>query len=154
MQLQDSQTPAQALDPSAGESLDLPAIMENESVQLRPVGARSEQLVRSSFIWPALLVVLALSIFPLIGSLYLSLSNLEFVSGGFTIPFVGLQHYRDLFFGIDKSELLGVLRTPSLLGWIVFLALTLLLVWLWVGALRGGVSVVGLILRGLGVLFA
>jgi len=153
MQLEDTQ--AQALEPSAGESVNIPGITIDESIQLRPVGARREEFVRASFIWPALLVVLALSIFPLIISLYLSLSTLQFVTGGFDIRFIGLENYRQLFFGINKSEFLGVSRQPSLLGWVVFLGGTLTLVWLWILAVRGGaIGLVGLVLRALGILFA
>src|SRR5436190_7624561 len=153
MQLEDTQ--AQALEPAAGESVNIPGITIDESIQLRPVGARREEFVRASFIWPALLVVLALSIFPLIISLYLSLSTLQFVTGGFDIRFIGLENYRQLFFGINKSEFLGVSRQPSLLGWVVFLGGTLTLVWLWILAVRGGaIGLVGLVLRALGILFA
>ena len=45
--------------------------------QLRTIDSRVERLVRASFIWPALLVVLLLSIFPLLISLYLSLSRIR-----------------------------------------------------------------------------
>src|SRR5436190_3173735 len=153
MQLEDTQ--AQALEPSAGESVNIPGITIDESVQLRPVGARREQFVRASFIWPALLVVLALSIFPLIISLYLSLSRLQFVPGGFEAPFIGLENYRGLFFGINKSEFLGVSRQPSPLGWVVFLGGTFTLIWLWIGTLRRGtIGVGGLVLRMLGIVFA
>jgi len=143
-----------------GASLEVPTILEGapvetQTVMLRAVGPRTDSFVRASFIWPALLVVLTLSIFPLIVSLYLSFSNLQFVSGGFIVPFVGLEHYRDLLFGSGKSELLGVMRPPSLLGWIVFGAGVALFAWMWIGALRSDkISVVGLVLRGLGALLA
>src|SRR6266511_3936352 len=46
--------------------------------------------VRTAFIWPALLVILFVSIFPLFASLYISLSRLELARGGFTFHFIGV----------------------------------------------------------------
>src|SRR5438093_9349453 len=74
------------------------------------VTSRAERLARSSFIWPALLVVLLLSIFPLLISLYLSLSYLQFVPGGFDIRFIGLDNYRGLLFGNERTHFLGLMR--------------------------------------------
>src|SRR5215212_11449799 len=79
-------------------------VQAGPSVQLQTRVDRSERWVRASFIWPALIVVLLLSIFPLLVSLYLSLSNLEFVKGGFDAPFIGLENYRILFFGSDNTH--------------------------------------------------
>ena len=84
--------------------------------------SRAERLVQASFIWPALLVVLALSIFPLIISLYLSLSHLELVKGGFDVRFIGFDNYRTLLFGSEQTHFLGLLTPPSLLGWLVLAA--------------------------------
>jgi multiple sugar transport system permease protein len=81
------------------------------------------------FIWPAVLVVLFLSIFPLVISLYLSLSRFKFVKGGFEIKFVGLANFRKLLAGSEKSHFLGVQANPSLFGWLVFGAIVVLLVW-------------------------
>jgi multiple sugar transport system permease protein len=121
---------------------------------LHAIGARSERFVRASFIWPALLVVLFLSIFPLLISLYLSLSHLEFVTGGFNIRFVGFENYRDLLFGSERTHLLGLSKTPSPIGWIAFGAAIALLLWLLVGYARGRKkSVVGFIMRVLGIIF-
>src|SRR6266498_1155672 len=41
--------------------------------------------VRTAFIWPALLVILFVSIFPLFASLYISLSRLELARGGVSL---------------------------------------------------------------------
>ena len=51
------------------------------------------------FIMPAVLVVLAMSIFPLLVSLYLSLARFKFVKGGFQLKFVGLLNYKKLLLG-------------------------------------------------------
>ena len=82
--------------------------------------ARFERLAPTTFVLPAVLVVLLFSIFPLVLSLYISLIRLQFARGGFELTFVGLQNYANLFVGSDREEFLGVLSRPTLLGWLVF----------------------------------
>jgi multiple sugar transport system permease protein len=107
------------------------------SIQLHTTLSRREQLAQASFIWPAIGVVLVLSIFPLLVSLYLSLSYLEFVPGGFNIRFVGLDNYRALITGLDHIHFLGLLKPPALVGWVIFGAgIGLLAVWL-IATIRG-----------------
>jgi multiple sugar transport system permease protein len=105
------------------------------------------------FLWPALLVILFVSVFPLFVSLLLSLSQLELVRGGFDIEFIGLDNFRELLSGTRESEFLGVSRSPTLLGWLVIGAGMAVLVWTLVRAARGGVSVTGLIFRSLAAAF-
>jgi multiple sugar transport system permease protein len=112
------------------------------------LSAQLERLSGNVFVWPAVLVVLFLSIFPLIVSLYLSLSNFKFVKGGFEIKFTGLSNYKKLFVGSDKTHFLGLVGTVSPFGWLILAALGALLIWSLVGYLRGGrISIVGLVLR-------
>jgi multiple sugar transport system permease protein len=100
--------------------------------------AKAERLAGSAFILPAVLVVLLLAIFPLIISLYLSLSRFKFVRGGFQINFVGLANYKKLLFGLEKTHFLGLLGHPSLLGWMIFIAVAGLLLYALVRNLRSG----------------
>lgn len=72
------------------------------------------------FIWPAVIVLLFFAIFPLIVSLWLSFSRLKFVKGGVEVVNVGLANYRKLLIGSEQGRLLGVMETPTLLGWILF----------------------------------
>ena len=72
----------------------------------------AERLVQASFIWPALLVVLVLSIFPLIISLYLSLSRLSLIKGGFDVRFIGFDNYQTLLFGSEQTALPGCAQAP------------------------------------------
>jgi multiple sugar transport system permease protein len=81
--------------------------------------SRSEQLAPAAFILPAVLVVLFISIFPLILSLFLSLSRLRFQAGGLELQFVGLDNYRKLLLGNEQKVLFGVLDTPSPIGWVI-----------------------------------
>src|SRR5437870_4724747 len=149
MQLEQQQTQGPVVGEPGLEAQIIPSPTE-----LRTIDSRAERLVRASFIWPALLVVLLLSVFPLLISLYLSLSRLQFVKGGFDVRFVGLENYRKLLFGSGQSEFLGVAQPPSPLGWVIFLAAVGLLAWLIFKAARTTkISPLGLILRVLGALF-
>jgi multiple sugar transport system permease protein len=108
--------------------------------------------VRAAFIWPALLAILFVSIFPLVVSLYISLSRLKLRRGGFDFRFIGLDNFRELYLGGEQAHFLGVARSPTPLGWVVFGAGIGLLFWGLVRAFRGGTSVVGIIGRVLGTL--
>jgi multiple sugar transport system permease protein len=80
---------------------------------------------------PAVIVVLAMSIFPLLGSIYTSLARIRFVRGGIDIKYVGLRNYRRLLEGSEQRHVLGRLDNPSVLGWIVLGGLLcFLLYWL------------------------
>jgi multiple sugar transport system permease protein len=60
------------------------------------------------FILPAVIVILAFSIFPLLASLYVSLARLGFSAGGVELKFVGLDNYSKLLVGVDHVHFLGV----------------------------------------------
>ena len=81
--------------------------------QLNKLRSYLDRWAGNAFIWPAVLVVLCLSIFPLVISLYLSLSRLQFVPGGFKITFVGMANYRKLFFGSEQTHFLGLAGQTS-----------------------------------------
>ncbi len=116
----------------------------------RPPRTLSERLERAApavFILPAVLIVLSLSIFPLILSLYLSMSRLKFGVGGLTLDFVGFDNYRKFLFGNEQKVLVGVLATPTIAGWLVLGAIAF---WLMRGlalALRAGATAGALIGR-------
>jgi multiple sugar transport system permease protein len=100
------------------------------------------------FILPAVLVVLFLSIFPLIVSLYLSLSSFRLVKGGFEFLFVGLLNYRKLLAGSEQSHFLGVLAAPGPIGWLTIVVVAGVLLWSFVQYIRGGhLRVLGLLGR-------
>ena len=84
------------------------------------VGAwRSDGAARWVLIWPTILLILFLSIFPLVASLALSLSKLAFEQGGISLDFVGFANYSQLLFGGEQSHFLGLLRPPNLIGWTI-----------------------------------
>jgi len=74
----------------------------------RPLGARLDRGAGPIFILPAVIVILAFSIFPLLASLYVSLSRLSFSEGGIDLKFVGLDNYAKLLVGIDHVHFLGL----------------------------------------------
>jgi multiple sugar transport system permease protein len=124
--------------------------LETPSLSARAAVSLSDRLDRAAgwtFIMPAVLVVLFLSIFPLIVSLYISLVRLQFVPGGFELTFVGLLNYAKLLVGIDHVHFLGLQVAPSLLGWLFFILAAGSQVVLLIIYLRGRVTVGGLLGR-------
>jgi multiple sugar transport system permease protein len=89
------------------------------------------------FVMPAVLVVLAMSIFPLIISLYLSLSRFKFVRGGFDISFIGFLNYKKLLFGSQQFHFLGTFGQMSPAAWLVLGLAGLALVALLAAYVRG-----------------
>jgi multiple sugar transport system permease protein len=114
-------------------------------------GWRSDGAARWLFIWPSVIVILLLSIFPLLASLTLAFTRLSFQNRKIDIDFVGFQNFQILLFGTEKSHLLGVLRSPSPLGWIAFgLGAALILRALYHSLRTGRVRPLGVLVRVLG----
>ena len=112
---------------------------------------RSEDI----FIWPAVLVLLAFSLFPLIVSLWLSVSRIKFAKGGVQIDAVGLANYRKLLFGSEQTHFLGVLSRPTVVGLVIFgAAVVVAVLLLWRYARSEEVTTVGFFLRAGFAMFA
>src|SRR6188472_4517942 len=90
---------------------------------------RSDAMARWLFIWPAVLVILLLSIFPLIASLVLAFSSLVFRQGAIEIHLVGLDNFATLLTGTERRTFLGVLRAPTPLGWLLVGASVVVSAW-------------------------
>ncbi len=102
-----------------------PAEPSSEAARSQPgrlhgLTSQKEQLSRSSFLWPAMLALLLLSIFPLIVSPYLSLARFDIAKGGFTLTFIGLANYRKLLFGSQRTHFLGLFAPSGPLHWLLF----------------------------------
>jgi multiple sugar transport system permease protein len=113
----------------------LAGLTRASAVRSRPWDRLTRGLDRHApavFIMPAVLLVLALSIFPLLISAYLSLSRFRFVKGGFELKFVGLLNYKKLLLGSEQFHFLGTVGALSAAGFAVLglaaLALLALLV--------------------------
>lgn len=85
----------------------------------RRLAAWMETQARASFLLPAVLMLLLLSIFPLLVSAYLSLIRFRFVPGGFKLTFVGLANFRKLLTGIEQEHFLGAFTAPSPPAWLI-----------------------------------
>jgi multiple sugar transport system permease protein len=109
---------------------------------------RSDGAARWLFIWPTVLFILGLSLFPLVASLALSLSKLAFHQGGVDLEFIGFSNYQQLLFGVEGGHFLGVLKAPSPMGWAVVIATICLTAYAWTRSVRSGqVGPFGLVLR-------
>jgi multiple sugar transport system permease protein len=115
---------------------------------MRKLSEWTDKFAGNIFILPAVLIVLFLAIFPLIVSLYMSLTRFKFVKGGFEFNWVGLANFKKLLVGSEQTHFLGVLKSPSPLGWVVLVLVAGLLIYGLVRYLRSGqLSAVGLIGR-------
>ena len=125
----------------------------------------SEWLDRQSrhlFIMPAVIMILVFSIFPLIASAILALSQVRLRAGGYNVRFVGFANFKKQIFGSEQFHFLGTFGSISLLGWAFTIAVGALLIWWLLHYLRGPVWWLGLIGRliaaavlfGLGFMFA
>jgi multiple sugar transport system permease protein len=109
---------------------------------------RSDGAARWLFIWPAVLLILVLSIFPLVASFALSLSKLAFNQGGVDLKLIGFANYQQLLFGLERSHFLGVLKAPNPIGWAILIATAALSALAWIRTARSGrVRPIGLVLR-------
>jgi len=93
---------------------------------------------------PAVLVLLAFSIFPLLASGYLALSRFSLEASGVNLEYVGWRNFERLLFGSQQDHFLGFWASPGIIGWSV-MALTgiVLLRWLWRSARGGQSSLIG-----------
>ncbi len=83
-------------------------------------------------VFPAVLVLLAFAIFPLIISAYLAMSRFALAPGGFKLTFIGLYNFQRQLFGAQQYHFLGTFKPFGPLEW--FLAgLFVLLVLYWLG---------------------
>ncbi len=84
---------------------------------------------------PALLLVLAFSIFPLIVSVYLALSQIT-VSPSLDVKFIGLKNFETQLFGSEQRHFLGRFGEIGLVGYAVLGAALLFLVYVLFGFIR------------------
>ncbi len=109
---------------------------------------KSDGSARWLFIWPTVIVILCLSLFPLIASVILSVTRLDFVKGAVNLKFVGFANYQALLFGLERSHFLGVLKSPNPLGWLLVGGTAVLVGVAWTRAARSGqYGPFGLVLR-------
>jgi multiple sugar transport system permease protein len=95
----------------------------------------SEWIDRNSgrlMVLPAVLVLLAFAIFPLIISAYLALSRFALAPGGFKLTFIGLVNFKKVLVGSQQYHLLGSMKALGAMHWLLLAVVSLLcLFWLW-----------------------
>jgi multiple sugar transport system permease protein len=97
-----------------------PESHEQEPSRIHTVMAAAERLAGPIFLLPAVLAILFLSVFPLLASLYVSLARFKIAKGGFTLTFVGLDNYKKLFFGTERTHFLGAFAPVTPAMWFLF----------------------------------
>ncbi len=136
------------------DKLDSASGLAASGLRKRRVRLTTDASVRLVLLLPTILIVLFLSIFPLISSLFLSLARVTFARGGVNIAFVGFANYQKLLFGSQQRHLIGKLGELSPFGWLLFaLATGVLLYWFYAGLRKGGVNIRTLLLRAVAVCF-
>lgn len=101
----------------------------------------SEWLDRNApaiFVLPATLLILLFSIFPLIVSLWMSVSRFKLVPGGYELRYVGWLNFKKLFFGSEQFHLLGTFAPIPLLGWLMIAGVAALIGYRAFTYIRGG----------------
>ncbi len=83
---------------------------------------QSDDVARMVFLLPSVLLVLFLAVFPLLASLYLSVSRIQLVRGGFNIEFVGLRNFERLLLGSEQRRFLGRFTEFNTEHWLVLAA--------------------------------
>lgn len=114
----------------------------------------TDSSARLVLLLPTILIVLFLSIFPLVVSLFLSFARVNFARGGIEIVFVGFSNYQKLLFGSQQRHLIGKLGEMSPLGWITFLLVTaFMLYWFYLEVRESKLNIRVIILRAIAVCF-
>src|SRR3954462_13433729 len=109
----------------------------------------SEWIDRNSgrlMVLPAVLVLLAFAIFPLIISAYLALSRFALAPGCFKLTFIGFVNFKKVLVGSQQYHLLGSMKALGAMHWLLLgLFAMLCLFWLWrsVQATRSPIGAIG-----------
>lgn len=82
------------------------------------------------FIFPAVVMILVFSIFPLVISLIIAFSRIRLRGGGYNVRFVGFKNFEKQLFGSEQFHFLGTFKGISTVGWI-FIAVVLTVVLWW-----------------------
>lgn len=73
---------------------------------------------KTLFILPTVLIILLLSIFPLIASLYVSFGRFQLVKGGYSVNFIDFKNYAKLLSGSERRHFLGKFGEPDFMLWL------------------------------------
>jgi multiple sugar transport system permease protein len=97
---------------------------------------------------PAILIVLAFAVFPLIISAYLAVSRFALAPGGYKLTFIGLFNFRRLLIGNQQYHFLGTFGAFGVVEWsVAVLAAAALVYWIYRYLTSGKVRPMGLVGR-------
>jgi multiple sugar transport system permease protein len=103
---------------------------------------------------PAVIILLAFAVFPLIISAYLALSRFALAPGGFTLRFIGLLNFQKLLVGAQQYHFLGTFKPFGPIEWLLLiLFVAAVLYWLY-RYVTSGFTVLGFIGRLVSASFA
>jgi multiple sugar transport system permease protein len=108
------------------------AIATSEPMPGSGIGAWIDQQTGRIMLLPAVLILLAFAIFPLILSAYLSTVRFALAPGGFKVTFIGWQNFKRLVFGAQQYHFLGTFKPFGPFLWSIF-AFVLLGLLFWLG---------------------
>lgn len=97
------------------------------NLEATPRPGLAERLDRHSgpiMVLPAVIILLAFAIFPLIVSAYLALSRFSLAAGSFKLKFVGLLNFKKLLFGSQQYHFIGTFGPFGPLQWILLAVVT------------------------------
>lgn len=101
-----------------------------------------------TFILPAVIVILAFSIFPLIVSAYVAMTRFRLAPGGFELQWAGFRNFNRLLFGSEQYHFLGTFGTLGPFTWaLLVIGGGVILWWLFKYFNSGRVGVLGTIGR-------
>src|SRR3954463_13942233 len=89
--------------PLIKEGLEPTPNKQEENSRFKAGFSFGERVANAAFLGPAVIIVLLFAIFPLIVSLYISFSKVQFVKGGVDFTFVGFDNYNKLINGSQKT---------------------------------------------------
>jgi multiple sugar transport system permease protein len=141
----------------AKDNLDAVPLNPSEAQVMRIANftSRLDASARYVLLLPAIIIVLVLSVFPLLISLYLSFSVFKIVKGGFEIDFVGLANYAKLLTGSQQRSFLGRPGDIPLWGWLVLAVFAGILIYMLYSYFRSPrFSIFGAIMRLISVALA
>lgn len=126
------------------------AVGRAASAEITARETRDEWVDRNAgriMVLPAVLILLAFAIFPLIISVYLSLCRFALAGGSFKLTFIGLFNFRRLLLGAQQYHFLGTLKPlewQAGIAFVIFAASVLI----WLGRyVVGGFTLLGFIGR-------
>jgi multiple sugar transport system permease protein len=98
-----------------------------------------ERRAGAIFLWPAIVLMLVLAVFPLISSVFLALSRIQFRAGEVKFIYVGWTNFKKLLFGTEQTHFWGIAKPLTPFAWLLLLlVLALLGWWVWRHLQRGG----------------